>query len=196
MTISALRTCLTVMRAVGLSCARLPEDCTSNEMKLYVVCGPPAGGKTHHGRQLAARVGAVLLDNDIVTEPVVQAGMQAAGLSRDDRDSPRYKEIFRESVYESLFQVAEANLSHLPVVLVGPFTRESQQQDWPARLAARFGVPVEVHFVSCPPEVRRERMERRGEARDLAKLAQWDAYLQTTALKPPPFDHVLVDTSG
>ena len=165
-------------------------------MKLYVVCGPSAGGKTHHGRQLAARVGGVLLDNDIVTEPVVQAGMQAAGLSRDDRDSPRYKEIFRESVYESLFQVAEANLSHLPVVLVGPFTRESQQQDWPARLAARFGVPVEVHFVSCPPEVRRERMERRGEARDLAKLAQWDAYLQTTALKPPPFDHVLVDTSG
>ncbi len=39
-------------------------------------------------------------------------------------------------------------------------------------------------------------MERRGEARDLAKLAQWDAYLQTTALKPPPFDHLLVDTSG
>ena len=177
------------------SCTTGTEDCMSAEMKLYVVCGPPAGGKTCYGRQLAARLGAVLLDNDIATETVVQAGLEAAGFSRDDRDSPRYKEIFREPVYESLFQVAEANLGHLPVVLVGPFTRESQQLDWPTGLAARFGVPVEVHFVFCPPEVRRERMERRGEARDLAKLAHWESYLQTTAIKPPPFDHILVDSS-
>ena len=45
-------------------------------MKLYVVCGPPAGGKTRYGRDLAVRVGAVFLDNDIATEPVVQAGME------------------------------------------------------------------------------------------------------------------------
>ena len=33
----------------------------SGEMKLYVVCGPPAGGKTRYGRDLAVRVGAVEL---------------------------------------------------------------------------------------------------------------------------------------
>ncbi len=165
-------------------------------MKLYVVCGPPAGGKTSYGRDLAVRVGAVFLDNDIATEPVVEAGMEAAGLSRDDRDSTRYKNIFREPVYESLFQIAEENLVHLPVVLAGPFTRESQQQGWPAWLAGRFRVPVEVHFVSCSPEVRRKRMERRGEARDHAKLAHWESYLESTTIKPPPFEHILVDTDA
>ena len=79
----------------------------SGEMKLYVVCGPPAGGKTRYGRDLAVRVGAVFLDNDIAMEPVVEAGMEAAGLSRDDRDSTRYKNIFRDPVYEAMFQSAE-----------------------------------------------------------------------------------------
>ena len=102
--------------------------------QLHVVCGPPAGGKTVYGRALAARERAVLLDIDIATGPVVEAGMEAAGLSRDDRDSPSYKEIFREPVYEALFQLAETNLAQLPVVVVGPFTSESQDAAWPARL--------------------------------------------------------------
>ena len=168
----------------------------SGEMKLYVVCGPPAGGKTRYGRDLAVRVGAVFLDNDIAMEPVVEAGMEAAGLSRDDRDSRQYKNIFRDPVYEAMFQTAEVNLAHLPVVLAGPFTRECQQQDWLAWLAGRFRVPVEVHFVSCPPEVRRKRMERRDESRDHAKLANWESYLESTSIKPPPFDHILVDTGS
>ena len=83
----------------------------SEPIKLYVVCGPPAAGKTCHGKQLASRLGAVLVDSDIATEPVVQAGMEAAGLSPDDRDSDRYKELFRDPVYESLFRLAEVTLS-------------------------------------------------------------------------------------
>jgi predicted kinase len=164
--------------------------------RLHVVCGPPAAGKTVYGRALAERERAVLLDIDIATEPVVQAGMEAAGLSRDDRDSPSYKEIFREPAYEALFQLAEANLAQLPVVVVGPFTRESQDAAWPARLEGRFEVPVEVHFVFCQPEVRRARMIARGEDRDLAKLEKWDEYLRTTAEEQPVFPHVWVDTGS
>ncbi len=163
-------------------------------MKLHVVCGPPACGKSIYGRELAAREGAVLLDNDVATEPVVQAGMEAAGLSRDDRDSPTYKQIFREPVYEALYRLAEENLPHLPVVLVGPFTSESQDAEWPVRLQQRFGVPVQVHFVYCAPEIRKERMVARGETRDLAKLERWEEYLRTTAEMRPPFPHMWVDT--
>ena len=163
-------------------------------IKLYVVCGPPAGGKTRYGKELASRLGAVLVDSDVATEPVVQAGMEAAGLPPDDRDSDRYKELFREPVYESLFRVAATNLACLPVVLVAPFTRESQEEDWPLRLTMRFKVPVEVHFVTCPPEVRRERMKIRGEARDVAKLNDWSSHLASVASALPPFDHVLVET--
>ena len=163
-------------------------------IKLYVVCGPPAGGKTRYGKELASRLGAVLVDSDVATEPVVQAGMEAAGLSPDDRDSDRYKELFRDPVYESLFRVAATNLTCLSVVLVAPFTRESQEEDWPVRLTMRFKVPVEIHFVTCPPEVRRERMKSRGEARDVAKLNDWSSHLDRAASSLPPFDHVLVET--
>ena len=162
---------------------------------LHIVCGPPACGKTVYGRALAERLGAVFLDSDVATEPVVQAGLEAAGLSRDDRDSPVYKRIFREPVYEALFRLAEANLSHLPVVVAGPFTAESQDPGWPGRLRERLGVPVEVHFVYCRPEARRARIAARGEARDEAKLAAWEHYLETTAEQRPPFPHVWVDTS-
>lgn len=165
-------------------------------VKLHVVCGLPASGKTVYGRELAVREGATFLDNDIATEPVVQAGLVAAGLSRDDRDSPVYKDIFREPVYEALFQLAEANLAHLSVVLVGPFTSESQDPNWPARLESRFGVRPQIHFVSCSPEGRRKRMEARGESRDLAKLEKWEEYIQTTASGPPPFPHEWIDTSA
>lgn len=163
--------------------------------RLHLVCGPPACGKTVYGQRLAERLGAVFLDSDVATEPVVQAGLEAAGLSRDDRDSPTYKRLFREPVYEALFRLAAANLSHLPVVVAAPFTAESQDPDWPGRLRERFGVVVGVHFVHCRPEVRRARIVARGEARDEAKLAAWEDYLQTTAEQRPPFPHVWVDTS-
>ena len=172
----------------------MPDERSSP--KLHLVCGPPACGKTVYGRELAAREGAVFLDNDIATEPVVQAGMEAAGLSPDDRDSPAYKKIFREPVYESLFRLADANLANLPVVVVGPFTNESQDPGWPEKLEKRFGVPVQVHFVSCAPEIRKERMIARGETRDLAKLEKWDEYMQTTTEKRPPFPHVWVETGA
>ena len=84
------------------------------EVRLHVVCGPPASGKSVYGQRLARELGGVYLDNDVATEPVVQAGLTAAGLSPDDRDSPTYKEIYREPVYECLLQLAEANL-HSPV---------------------------------------------------------------------------------
>ena len=68
----------------------------SGERKeLHVVCGPPACGKLGDGRRLAGELGAAFLDSDTATESVVKAGLAAAGMSVDDRDSPEYKRHFR-----------------------------------------------------------------------------------------------------
>lgn len=160
---------------------------------LHVVCGPPAAGKSVHGRALAGRLGAAFLDSDTVSERIVQAGLRVAGLSPDDRDSPVYKSHFREAVYETLFILAEENLPQVPVVIAGPFTRESQEAGWLGRLEARFRTAVEIHFVRADPEVRRERMVARGSERDRAKLADWEGYLATCAEGPPPFPHTWVE---
>ena len=162
---------------------------------IHLVSGPPAAGKTTYARELAARIGAVLLDSDEVTERLIRAGLALAGLDPDDRDSPAYKAAFREAVYETLFDLARSHSSRLPVVIAGPFTREGGEADWPERLAARLGVKPEFHYVWCEPAERKKRLQARGATRDLPKLAEWDAYVATCRETAPVYPHRWIDTS-
>jgi predicted kinase len=157
--------------------------------RLTVICGPAGAGKSTFGRKLAKETGACLLDSDTVTEPVVRAGMELGGLDPDDRDSPQYREAFRGPVYECLFSVAAENLSFCDVILVGPFTSEIRDPDWPNWLFERFGVEPEVIFVWADDEVRRQRIEGRENPRDAAKLADWDNYLSMSRSESPAFPH-------
>lgn len=150
-----------------------------NTQQIHLVFGPPAAGKTTYARQLASRIGAVLLDSDEVAERLVRAGLILAGMNPDDRDSPAYKSAFRDSVYETLFDLAQSHCSRLPVVIAGPFTREGGDAEWPSRLEERFGVMPEFHYVWCEPAERKARLLARGAARDLPKLVDWDGYVAT-----------------
>ena len=162
--------------------------------KAIIVCGTPGSGKTTHARQLVAASGATLLDIDTVTERLVKIGLLESGHSPDDRDSEYFKRIYREPIYQALFDIARDNLPFHDVVIVGPFTREIQDPDWPAKLSSELGALVEVHYVQCSPEIRRQRLSDRGDARDRAKLLDWDRYIKYYGDEQPPvFEHVLVD---
>lgn len=163
--------------------------------QIHIVSGPPAAGKTTYARQLADRIGAVLLDSDEVTERMIRAGLALAGLNPDDRDSPAYKAAFRDAVYETLFDLARSHCNRLPVVIVGPFTREGGDADWPHELTARFGVMPEFHYVWCPPAERKTRLLARGATRDLPKLVDWDTYVSTCREIAPVYPHRWIDTS-
>ncbi len=141
---------------------------------IHLVFGPPAAGKTIYARELAGQIGAVLLDSDEVTERLIRAGLTLAGLNPDDRDSPAYKSAFRDAVYETLFDLASSHCSRLPVVIAGPFTSEGGDADWPERLAARFGVMPEFHYVWCQPEERKARI--RAQYRMLGRLFVWSGW--------------------
>jgi predicted kinase len=158
----------------------------------HVVSGPAGAGKSVLARQLAAELGACLIDSDITTERLVRAGLTLAGLDPDDRDSPAYKRAYRNAVYEAMFDIAVANLPQVPVVLAGPFTREGGEADWPERLERRLGVRPVMHFVWCPQELRRERMIARGEERDRPKLRDWEIYAASCREERPVWDHVFV----
>lgn len=162
---------------------------------LHLVSGPPAAGKTTYARRLAEEIGAVLLDSDEVTERLIRAGLALAGLNPDDRDSPAYKMAFRDVVYETLFDLATSHCKRLPVVIVGPFTTEGGDADWPARLEARLGKMPEFHYIWCQPAERKNRLISRGSSRDLPKLANWDSYLSTCRETPPVYPHRWIDTS-
>ncbi len=160
----------------------------------YIVCGGPGAGKSTYAKKLASVREAVLLDIDTVTERLVRIALREAGHDPDDRDSEYFKRTFREPIYETLFDIARENLPHRDVVVVGPFTQELKNPDWPSQLSQILGGPVQVHYVACPPETRRRRLAARGEARDLAKLEDWEHYIRYYGEESPPvFEHVAID---
>jgi predicted kinase len=163
----------------------------------YIVCGTPGSGKSTYARQLAAARSAALLDIDTVTERLVRIALVQSGHSQDDRDSEYFKRSFREPIYETLFDIARENLPFQDVVIVGPFTKEIKDPDWPSKLNQILGSSIEVHYVQCAHEIRRHRLSLRGNARDLAKLNDWENYIQYYGDESPPvFEHVLVDGSN
>ena len=117
--------------------------------KAFVVCGSPGSGKSGYGRQLSKEREAVLLDIDTVTERLVRAGLNLAQHDPNDRDGGVFKETFRLPIYETLFDIARENLPWTDVIIVGPFTKELRNPEWPSVLKKTLNSPVEIHYVYC-----------------------------------------------
>lgn len=162
--------------------------------KTFIICGAPGSGKTTHARRLAAERHATVLDIDNVTERLVRVALTESGHSKNDRDSEYFKKTFRDPIYETLFDIARENLPVQDVIIVGPFTREINDPEWTYKLAISLGGAIEVHYVQCPPNVRKIRLASRGDTRDQAKLEDWDNYIRYyDDVSVPVFEHVLVD---
>ncbi|HTV21334.1 MAG TPA: AAA family ATPase [Polyangiaceae bacterium] len=164
--------------------------------RAYIVCGNAGVGKSTFAARLCREKSAALIDIDTVTERLAKLVLRGHGLPEDDRDSPEYKALLREPIYEALFDVALDNLPHLPCVIVGPFTRERREASWPARLAVRLSTTVDIYVVWCSSQERQRRIELRGNPRDAGKLVDFDTYAaQGEDVSPPPFHHHWVDTT-
>ena len=164
--------------------------------KLIVVCGSPAAGKSSYAKKIAPDMSAIIVDIDSCTEQIIQIALSESGRDPNDRDSPYFKEKYREAVYNTLFAIAKDNLTHSNVIIIGPFTKEIRDPDWPNLIAQRLGVTPEVYYLVCNPQTRKARMTDRANARDKSKLANWEDYLLYYGEeKPPAFKHFIVDTN-
>ena len=168
--------------------------------RALLVAGPPASGKSNLGRTLARRLHGVLLDEDVLTNPLVAvvAGLVDAG---DDLDHPRLRELVRDARYECLLDSAELQLrcgGH--AVLVAPFTAETRDPDrWAAvqaRLRGAGASAVHLVWLQASTELLERRLRLRAAPRDRARLAdprQLQSWLG--GIRPPVIPAVTIDAA-
>jgi predicted kinase len=165
-----------------------------------VVAGPPASGKSSLGARLARATGAALLDQDVMTRPLVAVVAGLLGTPTDDLDDPRLRAVSRDAVYRTLLDTAVANLtSGIPVVLIAPFARErADPRRWQrvhVRLEAAGGAPT-LLWMRCSTDELLSRMDARAAPRDRAKLADPKKHLTAGVLAPPAVAHTVIDATS
>jgi len=159
-----------------------------------LIGGAPATGKSTLATALAPRLGAALLDLDVVTGPLTTVIGDLIGVP--DLADPRIAGLTRAPRYDTLFAVAEDILrGGLPVVLVAPFTAE-RSRDRFAAVAGRLQAPATLVWLRLPPHLLVERLTRRGAARDAGKLARPDVFIGGLDQGPPTAPHALVNAAA
>ncbi len=157
--------------------------------------GAPASGKSTTAVALGREIGAAVLDQDSMTNPLVDVIMKSMGTS--DYADPRVATLTRDARYECLLQVASDCLrGGVSVILIAPFTAERADAEAWERLESRLGdAGGQVHLVwiRLEPGLLIERLVARGATRDADKVADPDGYLASVDLNPPSVRHIEVD---
>lgn len=123
---------------------------------LMVVGGLMGSGKSTLATQLAATVGAELLQTDSVRRQIFEPAAADAPY-----DTGPYARQHRLRVYDQMFRQAEACLREgLSVVLDGTFLYNSLR-DRAHRLASQCGATPRMIWCQCPTGVSRKRIEER-----------------------------------
>lgn len=161
--------------------------------RLILFAGHAGTGKTTLAKKalplIAARTGEdfFFLDKDTAYGAFSSHVMGILTGDPDDRDSPVYQRHVRDQEYAGLLAIVRENFAlGVNVVVVGPFTREIMEGKFfePQRLGLPPDTEARIAWIDLPPDEARRRIERRGDARDKWKLANWDDYLKRR-VEPP-----------
>lgn len=155
-------------------------------MPVWVVAGPAGAGKSTLGRALARRTGAVLLDLDTLTNPLLEALAPAVAAGGHWNDAER-RALVRPARYAALLAVARDQVADA-LVLVAPFTAELRGgSEWRALLEAVSPAVPTVLWLRAGTPVLATRRADRALDRDAHALPPAPA---------PAVDHVVVDATS
>ncbi|GAA3396749.1 AAA family ATPase [Cryptosporangium minutisporangium] len=165
--------------------------------RAVLITGAPATGKSTVGRLVAGALHAALLDQDVVTGPLVAAVETLTGDAGLDGPVGR---ALRAARYEAIVAAAEDCLAvGTSAVLVAPFTTERSDADAYRVLAERFatvGATTTLVWLTAPMRVLLARMAARGADRDAGKLADPAGYFTPGVLAAPMVPHIAVNAGA
>lgn len=168
-----------------------------NQVPVVIVTGAPGAGKSSTARELARLLGAALLDQDSMTNPLVD--VVAGVLDVDDYDDDRLAAAVRSPRYECLLRVAADCVgAGVPAVLVAPFTSERRDRkvwDLLAQQIAGFGGRAYLAWLRIGPDELAARLRGRSAVRDARKLADLERYVAGLDLEAPVVPFHAVDAT-
>lgn len=148
---------------------------------LVVTCGLTGSGKSTLGRALGERLGAVVLNSDVVRKSL--AGVH--GLRHVPFGDDIYQPSITARTYNQLARETERSLArHRSVIVDATFTLREQREKM-VRLAAKAKVPL--FFVHCraDPAVAQARLAARAAAGSDVSDGRWEIYQEQTATQQP-----------
>jgi predicted kinase len=163
-----------------------------NGLTAVLIGGPPATGKSTLATALAPCLDAAVLDLDVATAPLTRVVSELAGVH--DLDDPVLARLTRDARYDTLLDLAEANLlASRSVVLVAPFSAERAMPSAWAATARRIPASATMVWLHLPPSELIHRLTQRALARDENKIRDPESYLAGLDLEPPAIPHLALD---
>ena len=120
---------------------------TSNSARLIIICGLPGSGKTTLAKCLEESLNAVRLAPD--------EWMDALSIDLYDEESRARIEALQWKLGQKLLKLGL-------VVIIEWGTWGKSERDALREGARQLGAAVELHYLSAPPEILFERIQRRG----------------------------------